>query len=179
MKGQMGRDRLGPEGAGIFLLIEQLDAAAPNTVVIEVKLFGLIDRMADLDPLADIGGGNFIESALEADGGVVIDDPFVADEEDLIELGPGESSDEHPAYGSVITINGSFLDAGVKFMVVVVVEPESEGFVQFIETHPLLESREESFSHRAEVPFHLSTGRAVIGFGVNEGDPGLGTASSQ
>jgi len=57
---------LGPEGAGIFLFVEQLDPADSNAVVIEVKLFGLIDRMADLDPLADIGGGDLIESALEA-----------------------------------------------------------------------------------------------------------------
>ena len=57
MKGQMGRDLLGPEGAGIFLFVEELDPAHPNTVVIEVELLGVIDGVADLDPLADIGGG--------------------------------------------------------------------------------------------------------------------------
>ena len=125
VKGQMGRDLLGPEGAGIFLFVEQLDPAHPNAVVIEVELFGVIDGVADLDALTDIGGGDLIESALEADGGIVIDDPFVADEEDLIELGPGEPSDQHPAHGGVIAVDGSFLDAGVEFMVVVVLEPES------------------------------------------------------
>ena len=141
MKRQMGRDLLGPESAGIFLFVEQLDPADPNAVVIAVEFFGLIDGMADLDPLADIGGGDFIESALEANGGVVIDDPFVADEEDLIKLGPGQPSDEHPAHGSVIAIEGSFLDAGVQFMVIIILEPEGEGFIEFIEGQTLLESR--------------------------------------
>jgi hypothetical protein len=140
VKGQMSRDLLGPERAGIFLFVEQLDPADPNAIVIEVELFGLIDRMADLDPLADIGGGDFIESSLEADGGIVIDHSFVADEEDFVELAPGESSDEHPAHGSVITIDGSILDAGVEFMVIIVVKPESEGFVEFLQSHPFLEN---------------------------------------
>ena len=179
MKRQMGRDLLGPEGAGIFLFIEQLDPADPNTIVIKIEFFGLIDRMADLDPLADIGGGDFIESALEANGGVMIDDPFVADEEDFIELGPGQSSDKHPAHGRVIAINGSFLNAGVEFMVIVLLEPETKGFIEFIESHSLLESGEEAFAHGAEEAFHLAAGRAIIRFGVNEGDPGLGAASSQ
>ena len=179
MKGQMGRDLLGPEGAGIFLFVEQLDPAHPNAIVIEVELFGVIDGVADLDPLADIGGGDLIESALEADGGIVIDDPFVADEEDLIELGPGEPSDQHPAHGGVIAIDGSFLDAGVEFMVIVVLEPEREGFVEFLQGHALLESREEPFADGPKEPFHLPARGTVIGLGVDEGDPGLGTASSQ
>ena len=83
MKGQMGRDLLGPEGAGIFLFVEKLDPADPNAIIIEVELFGLIDRMADFDPLADIGGGDFVERTFEADGGIVIDDPFMADEKDF------------------------------------------------------------------------------------------------
>jgi hypothetical protein len=84
--------------------------------------------VAELDALADIGGGDLIESALEADGGIVIDYPFVADEEDLIKLGPGQPSDQHPAHGAVIAVDGSVLDAAVEFMVVVLLEPEREGF---------------------------------------------------
>ncbi len=179
MEGQVGRDLLGPEGAGIFLFIEQLDPADPKTVVIEVEFFGLIDRMADLDPLADIGGGNLIEPTLETNGGVMIDDPFVADEEDLIEFGPGQPSDEHPTHGSVIAVDGSLLDAGVEFVVIIILQPESKGFIEFIEGHPLLKSREESFSDGAKEPFPLSAGRTIIRFGVDERDPGLGTASSQ
>jgi len=175
----MSRDLLGSEGAGIFLFIKQLDPADPKAIVIEVEFFELIDGMADLDPLADIGGGNLIESALEANGGIVIDHPFVSNEEDLIKLGSGEPSDEHPTHGSVIAVDGSFLNAGVEFMVVVVLEPESEGFVQFLQGYPLLNDGEEAFSHGPKEAFHFSAGRAVIGFGVNEGDPGLGTASSQ
>src|SRR5512139_4219757 len=154
----MGRDLLGPEGAGIFLLVQQLDPADPNAVIIEVKLFGLIDRMADLDPLPDIGGGDFIKSALEANGGVMIDDPFVADQEDLIEFGPREPADKHPTHGSVIAIDRSFLNAGVEFMVVVVLEPESEGFIELLQGHSLLENREEPFSDGAKESFHLSAG---------------------
>src|SRR5208283_2851780 len=98
--------------------------------------------MADFNPLADIGGGDFIEGSLEADGGIVIDHPFVADEEDLIELAPGQPSDEHPAYGGIIAVEGSVLDAGVKFMVIIVLKPESEGFIQFLQGEALLENRE-------------------------------------
>jgi hypothetical protein len=156
MKGQMSRNLLGPEGAGILLLVEQLDSTHSNAIVIEVELFGLIDRMADFDPLADIGGRDFVESALEANGGVVIDDPFMADEEDLIEFAPGESSDEHPAHGSGITIDGPILDAGVEFMVIIVLQPESEGNVEFLEGHPLLESREEPFSDSPKEPLMVS-----------------------
>ncbi len=179
MKGQMGQGLLGPKGAGIFLFIEQLDPAHPNAIVVEIELFGGIDGVADLDTLADIGGGDLIESALEANGGIVIDYPFVADEEDLVEFGPGQPSDEHPAHGSVIAIDGSILDAGVEFMVIIVLEPERKGLVELLQGKALLKSREESFADCSEEPFHLPAGRAIIGFGVDEGDPGLGTASSQ
>lgn len=84
MKGQMSRDLLGSEGAGIFLFIEQLDFAYPNAVVIQVELFGDIDGVTDLDALTDIGGGDLVERTFETDGGIVIDDPFVADEKDFI-----------------------------------------------------------------------------------------------
>jgi hypothetical protein len=80
----MGRDLLRPEGAGILLFIEQPDLAYPKTVVIEVDLLGGIDRVTDLDTLTDIGGGDFVERTFEADGGIMIDDPFVADEKDFI-----------------------------------------------------------------------------------------------
>jgi hypothetical protein len=137
----MGRGLLGPKGAGIFLFVQQLDPAHPNAIVIEIELVGGIDGVAELDTLADICGGDLIESALEADGGVMIDDPFVADEEDLVEFGPGQPSDEHPTHGGVIAIDRSLLNAGVKFMVVVVLEPETEGFIEFLQSQALLESR--------------------------------------
>ena len=84
MKGQMGQDLLRSEGAGILLFIEQPDLTHPNTVVIEVELLRVIDRVSDFDTLTDIGGGDFIERTFKADGGVVIDDPFVANEKDFI-----------------------------------------------------------------------------------------------
>ena len=139
-------DVLGSEGAGIFFFIEQLDPPHPNAIVIEIELFGVINGVTDLDALADIGGGDFVERTLEADGGIVINYPFVVDEEDLIEFGPGESADEHPAHGGVIAVDGSFRDAGVKFMVVVVLEPERKGLVELLQGKALLESREETFA---------------------------------
>jgi hypothetical protein len=84
VKGQVSGDLLGPEGAGIFLFVQQLDSAYANAIIVEVELFGDIDGVTDLDPLTDIGGGDLVERTFEADGGVVIDDPFVADEKDFI-----------------------------------------------------------------------------------------------
>jgi hypothetical protein len=86
VKGQMGRDLLGPKGAGILLFVKQSDLPYSNTVVIKVELLGVIDGVADLDALTDIGTGDLVERPFEADGGVVIDHPFVANEEDLIQL---------------------------------------------------------------------------------------------
>ena len=97
--------------------------------------------MAEFDALADIGGGDFVERTLEADGGIVIDHPFVADEEDLIEFGPGQPSDENPTHGGVITVDGSLVDTGVELMVIILVEPEAEGFIEFVPGQALLESR--------------------------------------
>jgi hypothetical protein len=89
VEGELVRDLLGPEGAGVFPFIEQFDPADADPVVIEVEFLGLIHRVAELDSLADVGGGDFIDRALETDGGVIIDDPFVADEKDLIQFGLG------------------------------------------------------------------------------------------
>jgi hypothetical protein len=80
----MGQDLLGPEGTGILLFIEQPDLTYPNPVVIEIEFPRVIDGVADLDPLTDIGSRDLVERAFEADGGIVIDDPFVADEKDFV-----------------------------------------------------------------------------------------------
>jgi hypothetical protein len=137
----MSRGLLGPEDASILLFIEPLDPAHPKAVVIEIKLFGGIDGVADLDSLTDIGGGDFVEGAFETDGGIVIDDPFVADEEDFIELLSGEPSDQDPSYGGVITVDRPLLNPGMKFMVIIVLKPERKGFVQFLQAKTLMESR--------------------------------------
>lgn len=179
MKGQMGWDLLGSKGAGIFLFIEKLDSTHPKAVVIEVELLGIIDGVTDFDPLTDIGGGDLVERTFEADGGIVIDDPFVPDEKDLIQLLSGEPSDQAPAYGGVISVDGSLFDPGVKFMVIIVLKPQSEGIVELLQSHPFLENGEEPFSDCSKQTFYLSTGGAVIGFGMDERDAGLGAASSQ
>jgi len=110
---QMSGELLRSDGASILLLIKQLDFAYTQAIVIEIELFGGIDGVADLDVLVDIRGGDFIESSLEANRGVVIDDSFVADEKDFIQLLSGEPSDEQSAHGAVIAVDGPLCDAGV------------------------------------------------------------------
>jgi len=122
--------------------------------------------VADLDSLTDVGGWDFIEGAFsarggsdlvgEADGGIIIDHPFMSDEEDLIEFFSGESSDRHPAHGSLIAVDGPFLDAGVKFMVIVLLEPEREGLVEFFQGQTFPNRGEETFSYRAEESLMVS-----------------------
>jgi len=65
------------------------------------------------------------------------------------------------------------------FMVVVILEPGPKGLIEVIEGDTVLDPGEEAIPDGSEKAFHLPAGRAVIGFGVDEGDPGLGTASSQ
>jgi hypothetical protein len=123
MKGKPRGDLLGPEPAGIVLFIHQLDPAHPHLVVIEVELLGLIDRVTDFYTLPDIGGGHLVEKALEADGGVVVDHPLVADEEDLIQLCLGEPPGLHSRSRGLVAVDGPLIDTGVELMVVVVLEP--------------------------------------------------------
>ena len=141
---------MGAEGAGIFPFIQQFDPTDPDAVIVEVEFFGGIDGVADFDALADISGGDFVEGALETDGGIVIDHAFVAEEEDFIEFGPGESADGHAAGGGVITVQGAFADAGVYFVVVILLEPESEGLVQVLQGEAFLEAGQESFPEGAK-----------------------------
>ena len=93
MKREIGGDGLGPKGAGIFFFIDQFDSAHPDAVIIEVEIFGIVDGMSDLDFVSYIGRRYLVESAFEADGGIIIDQSFMSDEEDLIEFGPGKSAD--------------------------------------------------------------------------------------
>ena len=133
MEGEIGGDFLGPEGAGVFLFVQELDPAHPDAIVVEVEFLGVIDGVTELDLLADIGRGDFIERAFEADGGIVIDDAFVTDEEDLIEFGFGESSDIDPGEGGIVAVDGSLPDAAVELVVVIVLEPEPEGLIELLE----------------------------------------------
>ena len=89
MEGEIGWDLLRSEGAGVFLFVQELDPAYSDFIVVEVEFLGVIDGVAEFDPLADIGRWDLIEGALEADGCVVVDYPLVTDEENLIEFGLG------------------------------------------------------------------------------------------
>ena len=96
MEREIGGDGLGTEGASVFFFIEQFDSAHPDAVIIEIEILGVVYRMADLDFVADICRGYLVDCPFEADGGIVIDQSFMSDEEDLIEFGPGKSADEDP-----------------------------------------------------------------------------------
>jgi hypothetical protein len=60
----------------------------------------------------------------------------------------------------------------MKFMVVVVLKPMPKGLIEIIKRETLLDAGQEAFPNGSEEPFYLPPGRAVIGFGVNQGDPG-------
>ena len=79
-------DLLGPEGTGIFLFIHPFDSAHPHITVIEIKVLRVVDGVSDFDSVSDIGRRYLIKATFEADGGIVIDHAFIADEEDLIQL---------------------------------------------------------------------------------------------
>ena len=96
MKREIGGDGLGPEGAGIFLFIDQLDSAHPDAVVIEEEILGAVHGMSDLDFVSYVGRGDLVECPFEADGGIVIDQTFMSEEEDLIEFCPGKPGDGDP-----------------------------------------------------------------------------------
>jgi hypothetical protein len=132
--------------------------------------------MTEFNFLADIGRRDFIKSTLEADGGIIIGDALVTDEEDLIEFGFGEPADFDSGNGGIIAIDGSIVDAGMVFMVVVILEPDPKGLIEVIEGDTVLDPGEEAIPDGPEKAFHFSAGRAVIGFGVDEGDTGQGAA---
>ena len=89
MKREIGGDGLGPEGAGIFLFIDQLDSAHPDAVVIEEEILGARPR--------DVGsrfsvvcrqGGPRRVRPLKLMVASLLTTTFMADEEDLIEFCP-------------------------------------------------------------------------------------------
>jgi len=153
----MGGDVLRPEGPCILFFVHQLDAADPDIVVIEIKVFRVIDRVSYLDSLADIGDWDLIDGALEADGGIVIDDPFVTDEKDLVQFCFGESSNGRFFQGDMVSIDGFFVDAGMELMVVIVLEPQIEGLIDLIERDAVLYPGEKPIPGRSEKSFDFST----------------------
>jgi hypothetical protein len=157
MKGELGVDLLGPEGAGIFFFIEELDPADTDPVIVEVEILGIIHGMTKLDLLTDIGGRHFIESALEADGGVIIDHPLVTDEEDLIQFGFGQPPDLYAGDPRLVAVDRAFSDTAMKFVVVILLEPEPEGLVEFGQGDSGLNPGEETVPDRAEESFMLSS----------------------
>jgi hypothetical protein len=138
VKGEVSGDLLRPKGTGIFPFVHQLDSSHSHVVVIEVELLGIVDRVSDLDTVSDIGRRDLVDGTFKADGGIVIDDPFMAYEEDLIQLSPGQSSDRDAIDGGIVSVDGSFSDACMEFMVVVVLEPQPEGFIELIQCDVVL-----------------------------------------
>ena len=133
VEGEVCGDGFGPEGACVFPFVHELDSAHPDAVIVEEKRIGVIDGVTDLDALTDIGGWDLVDGALEADGGIVIDDAFVADKEDLVELCLGKPPDGDSGDGCIVAVNGPLTDAGVDLVVVVVPEPEPEGLIELVD----------------------------------------------
>jgi len=92
--------------------------------------------VADLDTVPDISGRDFIKVALEADRGIVVDDPLVSDEEDLIQFAFGKPTDRHPCDGGVVAVHGALADAAMELIMVVLLKPQPKGVVEFIQGIP-------------------------------------------
>ena len=80
----------------------------------------------------------------------------MADEEDLIDFGPGQAAKLYPCKGGIVAVDGFIADAGVELMVVVVLEPEPESLVEFLQSDSLLNSGEETIPDGPEETFHKS-----------------------
>lgn len=132
MEGELGGDLLGSEGARVFLFVEEPDASHADVVVVEEEFVGVVEGVTELDTLADVGGRDLVELALEADGGIVVHDALVSDEEDFVELGLGEPLDLDASQGGVVSVDGFFIDAVVELVMLVVAEPEAEGLVELV-----------------------------------------------
>jgi hypothetical protein len=168
--------RSGAGRCGRFLFVQELDFAHPHAAVVEEEFLGVVDGVAEFYFLADVGGGHFVEGALETDGGVVVDEAFVADEEDLVEFGLGQAAQFYPCKGGIVAVDGFIIDAAVELVVVVFLEPQPESLVEVLERDAILEAGKEAIPDRAKQPFDFSAGGAVVGFGVDEGDAGQGAA---
>jgi len=156
VKGEVGGGCIGAEGAGVFLFIHQFDFSYPDTIIIEVEVLWVIDGVTtDLDTVSDIGRWYLVDRAFEADSGIVIDHAFMADEEDLIQLCPGESSYGYFLKGCIVSIDRSLSYAGVHFMVVVLLEPQPEGLIKLLQRDTLLYTAEETIADGAESSFNF------------------------
>jgi len=124
--------------------------------------------VADLDTVPDISGRDFIKVALEADRGIVVDDPLVSDEEDLIQFAFGKPTDRHPCDGGVVAVHGALADAAMELIMVVLLKPQPKGVVEFIQGDSLRYPGQEAVPDRAEESFDFSTGRAVVGLGMDQ-----------
>ena len=136
MEGEACGNLLGPEASGVFFLVEQLDFTHPHPGVIKIELLGVIDGVAQFDFLADVGRGHFVERALEADGGIVVDAALMPDEEDLIELAFGQPPQLDSGNRGIVALDGFSVDAGMQLVVVVLLEPDPEELIEFLKAHP-------------------------------------------
>ena len=50
MEREGGGDALGPEGAGVFFLVQQLDFTYPHPGVVQIELLGIVDGVALDEP---------------------------------------------------------------------------------------------------------------------------------
>jgi len=175
----MGVNGLRFEHARIFPFVETPDPAHPDIVIIKEEFFGVIDGMSQFDLLPDIGGRRLIEASLETDGGVVIDHPLMPDQKDLVQFGFGQPADVDPVQGGVVAVDRPLVDAGVNLVVVIVMQPDPECLVEFVDADVVPDVAQKTIPHGSKEPFDFPPGGAVVRFGVNQRDAGQGGAFGQ
>ena len=65
----------------------------------------------------------------------------------------------------------------MQLVVVVVLEPQPEGLVEFFEADTLLDPGEKAITDSSEKAFNFPAGGAVVWLGVGKGYAGQGTAA--
>ena len=179
MEGDISRYVPGPEGAGIFSFIQELDFAYTYAVIIKKKFPVVVHRVPQFNLLPDIGGRNFIEITLETDRGIVIDHSFMADEEYLVQFGFGEPADIYVGQGGIVPLHGSLPDAGMELVVIIFIDPEMESLIELRDACDVPDRGKETLPDGSKKPFHLSTRWAIKGLRMDQGDAGQGSAFGQ
>ena len=121
------------ESPCILPFIDKFEAANPDILIIEIKLLIRISRMPDINPLPDIRGGNFIYISFEADGGIIVDHPFMPDQKNFIQFRFCGPNDLCMVAGPMIPVDGAFIDAGMQFVVIIIIQPGGERRVEFFQ----------------------------------------------
>ena len=80
------------EYPGILSFVNEPELSHADIRIIQIQVPVVVNRVTDLDTLADVSRRDFIDPAFKADGGIVVDDPFISDQKDFIQLGFGRTA---------------------------------------------------------------------------------------